>query len=145
MKPFDIKDKILQQTYAHPTGVDSEWLSDQLHIPHHTIYTLCIEMVTSHQHLKLLSRHWLTNQETSCFVQIRPEGKHFHDTTSYQKEEKKAKGDWTKRHPLLYDIVKGVILLLLGYVIRFATEPTNNHTTNKATTAGTTGTATKKQ
>lgn len=145
MRPSEIKDKILSDAYTN-SEINSEHLAQTLGVHHHTVYTLCLEMVKAN-HLRLLSRSWseIHNNEMNCIAEIRPEGKHFYDTTSYQKEEKKTKEHWSKKSPLLYEIVKWFILLVLGYAIRMLTEPKNNHSTSKPNTVNTTDTATKKQ
>lgn len=46
----------------------------------------------------------------------------------------KEKESWTKRYPVIWEFVKALIILAVGYFFRFITEPKDNQAGNKTNT-----------
>lgn len=51
-----------------------------------------------------------------------------------KKEAKETKESWTKKYPLIFEIVKSIIILLVGYFFRVITEPKYTPIENKTNT-----------
>jgi len=54
--------------------------------------------------------------------------------TKKKVEIQKEKEIWTKKYPLIFEIVKAIIILLVGYFFRVITEPKHNQVGNKINT-----------
>jgi len=63
--------------------------------------------------------------------------------TTFKKYHKTIKGDWTKRNPLLFEIIKWAVIGTLGYFTRVATEPKGIQSKSKADSATTADTLKK--
>ena len=51
-----------------------------------------------------------------------------------KQEGSKDSESWTKKYPLIFEIVKAIIILLVGYFFRVITEPKHNQVDNKTNT-----------
>lgn len=52
-----------------------------------------------------------------------------------KKAKKSPDEHWSKRHPILFEILKAVIILAVGYLFRYFTEPKGNQQENKTPTS----------
>lgn len=105
-----------------------------------------MEIVDKDKRFSLQDRYWINNdKDLACRVEINQAGKHFYDTSGYEKEEKAAKGDWTKRNPVIWEISKAILIAAIGFFIRVITEPKGSQLVNKESTEKTMDTLNKKK
>jgi hypothetical protein len=54
--------------------------------------------------------------------------------TKSNPDTQKQKESWTKQYPVIWEVVKAIIILLVGYFFRVITEPKHNQLDNKTNT-----------